>query len=109
MADKRQIKTGFIMGARELDQISRREAPFDDMQRGIARGRRDSDHSDDSGRHCSSLTPSYDRIVPYALGIGIAPATVNGKVAPLYPTDLFKWLPKRRDIGLRFCIVLSES
>src|SRR5215813_4259344 len=55
------------------------------------------------------LIPSYDHIVPFALGIGIAPAIVNGKVAPLYPTDLFKRLPKRRDIGLRFCIVVSES
>src|SRR5262245_28296746 len=101
------------MGARELDQISRREAPFDDMQRGIARGRRDSDHSDDSGRHCSRLTPSYDRKVPYALGIDIAPvisldtggaaagkSIVDADVAALRPSKRHKLLSKGRGANL---------
>ena len=48
---------GRFVGAGSLRHIIRRQAAFDDVQSGVARRRRDADHSDDVDGHVISVNP----------------------------------------------------
>jgi hypothetical protein len=55
VSNKRQVKTGIVVCACNLHQITRGQAAFNDMQGGLGIRRSHADHSNDSDRHDQSL------------------------------------------------------
>ena len=51
IADKREVEAGVVVGAGKLRQITRGQAAFNDMQRGVTARWRHADHSNDSDGH----------------------------------------------------------